>query len=260
MLEKIDNRMPPSWFGDFDVEQCVDEMFLPLVSRPTRVTVGNLAAINEPQRFLQMVSPRPSVALSSPPLPHELREELLGLCAEIVPAAKVKKLQTLMICGIEPGVGASFLARHLSRMLAEFKRFRIALLTVIGTKEQRRISQRTSVMRRDFEYVLLRTEHPNLMEIASAQGTVTLSELLGGPLASVALRQMQQEFDFIIIDAPAVARYAEAALLAALLDGVILVAEQNVTSLRQMDKAHNRLRQANVLGIVLNRQKRIGGG
>jgi Mrp family chromosome partitioning ATPase len=256
MAEKPDNRMSPCWLGDFDVEQCVEDMFVALTPAPAQGRVANRTLENESQGFMQMVTPRHSLAPLTPPLSYELREELLGLCAELVQASKARKLQTLLLCGIEPGVGTSFLAQHLSRMLAEFRQLRIALLTVMSVHTPSRTKLRASVVRRNFDYLLFRTERPNLMEIASAQGAVTLSELLSGATASVALRQVQQEFDFIVIDAPAVAVYAEVALLAAMLDGVILVAEQHVTSLRQMDKAYHRLHQAqaNVLGIVLNRQ------
>ena len=165
-----------------------------------------------------------------------------------------------MICGVEAGVGASFVARCLSGSLAEFKQLRIALLTVVSTSTNG-TSQRApgAVMRRDVGYLLFRTERPNLMEIASLQGDVTLTDLLCGVDMSVALQQLKQEFDFIVVDTPTVTLHAEVALLAAMLDGVILVAEQHATSLRQMDQAYHRLGQvqANVLGIVLNRQKRI---
>ena len=249
MQAHSENWMAASALRDLDVDQCVEEMFWALAPAPAMPP-------KESQRFLQMVVPRPAVPAKSQPLPHELREELLGLCAELVQMAKSQKLQTLMICGVEAGVGASFVANQLSRMLAEISRLRIAVLTVIRPEEQRPNSLRNSVVRRDFDYLLFRTERPNLMEIASAQGAITLTELLGRPDAASALRQMQQEFDFIVIDTPAVAMYAEVALLAANFDGVILVAEQNVTSLRQMDRAHQRLSQgkAHVLGVVLNRQ------
>ncbi len=252
MAGQAENWMAASALGDFDVEQCVDEMFLALVPTPVLMT-------HEPPRFRSMVSPRTTVPAQPHSLPPQLREALIGLCAELVQVAKSQKLQTLLVCGVAPRVGASFVAHHLSRMLAEISRLRIAVLTVICAAEQRRTTPRNSVMRRDFDYLLVRTERPNLMEITSAQGTITLTELLCRPDAAAALRQMQQEFDFIVIDTPAVAMYAEVALLAANFDGVLLVAEQHATSLRQMDQAYQRLGQvqANVLGVVLNRQKRI---
>lgn len=250
--EKSDAWCAPDGLGDFDVERCVDEMFLGLAPAPATALPPR-----EPQRFRPMIAPRQTALATFPALPHACREELLGLCLEIVQIAKSQPLHTLMICGVERGVGASFVAQQLSRMLAEFSRLRIALLTVVSVQGQGVNNSRSSVVRREFDYLLVRTERPNLMEIASARGPVTLPELLGSGQTTAALRQMQQEFDFTVVDAPAVALHAEVALFAATLDGVILVAEQHATSLRQMDRAYSRLgkAQANVLGMVLNRQK-----
>lgn len=247
MAEEVENRLLALALRDLDVDQCIEEWF---------GTFTPLSVTTSPPRLMQMVLPRPSLPAQPRLLPRELREELLELCAELVPLAKAQKLQTLLICGVEPGVGASFVATHLSRILAEISRLRIAILTVGRAEEPGQRMARNLAMRRAFDYLLFRTERPNLMEIASAQGPITLPELLGGAAATAALQQLQQEFDFIVIDAPAVAWYAEVALLAARADGVVLVAEQNVTSLRQMDCAHQRLgrAQANVLGVVLNRQ------
>ena len=251
---------PACELGDFDVEQCVEEMFqswttaAPVVGHERRAVRA---------RFNPMISTRPADASKLPPLPRELQQELLELCSEIRQATKSRPLQTLMICGVEAGVGASFVARCLSVSLAEFKQLRIALLTVVGARptgdRQRASSAPEAVLRRAVGYLLFRTERPNLMEIASVQGDVTLTDLLCGTDLSVALQQLKQEFDFIVVDTPTVALHAEVALLAAMMDGVILVAEQHVTPLRQLDQAYHRLGkvQANVLGIVLNRQQRI---
>lgn len=252
------NSAPLPALGDFDVEQCVEEMFHHLASAPGGGIVPAPAEMQA--RCNPMVATRAPEALS--PLPATLREELLELCAEIVAATKSRPLQTLMISGIEAGVGASFVAKNLCRVLAEFKQLRVALLTVV--REPLPVAGgarggRNALTRRGFDYFLVRTERPNFMEIASAQGAVTLTELLGNAAASMTLPYLKQEFDFIVVDTPAVALHAEVALLAALMDGVILVAEQHATSLRKMDQAYDRLGkvQAHVLGIILNRQKRI---
>lgn len=244
MAENSQNWITAGELSDLEVEQCVEEMFLPF------------SPAHELPQFMQMVSPRPYIAATPPSLPPELREEMMGLCAEIVQTAKAQPLQSLMICGVEPGVGAGFVAQNLSRALAEFRRFRIALLTVRSAHDQRHSNQRPSVPRRNFDYLLYRTERPNLMEISTAQGTITLTELLGGEGAAIALRQMQEEFDFIVVDSPPVTGSAEVAWLASVLDGVMLVAEPHVTSLRQMDRAYQRLHKARakVLGVILNRQ------
>lgn len=211
------------------------------------------------ERFAPIVVPE-IVAATTPPLPHEVREELLALQLEVVQSARTRHLQTLMICGVDSGVGSSFIAGHLTRMLAEYAQMNVAFLTLVSNREKKvnRLARRSIQVPPPLQFLLRRTELPNLAEIASANGTISLTELLCHCPTAEVLHQMKQEFDLIVIDAPAIAIYGEAAMLAALVDGVILVAAPNVTPLRRMDRTHRRLRnaQAKVLGMVFNRQRR----
>lgn len=212
-----------------------------------------------PENFVRGVSPK-TVAPSPPPLPHEVREELLELRAEVLHAARTRQLQTLMLCGVEGGAGTSFVAGQLSRLLAEFTQIKVAFLTLVPHRERKPLRVRTTPAASlpQLQLLLRRTELPNLVELASANGTITLTELLCQCPTTDVLRQIKAAFDLIVIDAPAIALHSEAAALAALMDGVILVAKPNVTPLRRMDRAHRRLRKAhaNVLGMVFNRQRR----
>ena len=253
--------------ADLNVECCIDEMFRPylpsnevskrhLEVQPV-VTVAQESTL--PVESFAPVIPR-SAASTSQPLPDEAREELLELRSEVMQVARTRGLQTLMVCGVESGVGTSFVAGQLSRLLAEFVRMKIALLTITPGREKKlsRFGRRTELSTQ-LQFLLRRTELSNLTEIASSNGTILLTELLGSCNTSEVLRQMKQEFDLIVIDAPAIATYRESALLATLMDGVILVAEPHVTPLRRLDSAHRRLHkaEANILGMVFNRQHRL---
>lgn len=209
------------------------------------------------ENFVPVIMPR-TVAPLSPPLPHEVREELLELRTEVMQATRTRNLQTLMICGVESGVGTSFVAGHLSRSLAEYAQMKVAFLTLVASREKKVswLARRSVAL--PLQLLLRRTELPNLIEIASSNGTISLTELLCHCSTAEVLRQIKAEFDLIVIDAPTIAMYGEAAALAALMDGVILVAEPDVTLLRRVDRAHRRLRKARaeVLGMVFNRQRR----
>lgn len=232
------------------------------------------AAMMQPRRKHTVVQPPPQEKMPSRktvapivlpkavapvlhPLSHDAREELLELRTEVMHAARTHNVQTLMICGVESGVGASFIAGHLSRLLAEYAQMKVAFLTLVSSPEKKsnRLTRRT--VPAQLQFLLRHTELPNLAEIASANGTITLTEMLCNCATAEVLRQMKTEFDLIVIDAPAIATYGEAAMLAALVDGVILVAQPNVTPLRRMDRAHRRLHKARatVLGVVFNRQR-----
>lgn len=207
--------------------------------------------------FARTVVPRAATPVA-PPLPHEAREELLELRAEVLNAVRTRRLQILMLCGVDAGVGTSFIAAQLTRLLAEFAQTKVAFLTLVPSREKPpyRLVSRASLPQ--LQFLLRRTERPNLVELASAKGTITLTEMLCHCPTAEVLRQMKQEFDFVVIDAPAIAMHGEAAALAGLVDGVILVAEPHVTPLRHMDRTQRRLHRAraHILGMVFNRQQR----
>lgn len=68
------------------------------------------------------------------------------------------------------------------------------------------------------------------------------------------MRGLLGAFDYVVIEAPAVTRHRAAALLAAHVDGVVLIAEANVTRRHAVCAAADTLRAAGgrVLGTVLN--------
>ncbi|HEX4948217.1 MAG TPA: hypothetical protein VFZ34_16205 [Blastocatellia bacterium] len=223
-------------------------------SVPVRTTVSEAKSRDE--HFTPVVVPK-NVAVAAPPLPHAVREELLELRTEVMHAVRTERLQTLMICGVQSGAGTSFVAGQLTRILAEYAQLKIAFLTLVSSRERpaHRLTRRSP--QTQVQFLLRRTELPNLAEIASANGAITLTELLCHCSTAEVLRQMKAEFDLIVIDTPAIGMYGETAVLAALMDGVILVAEPNVTPLRRMDRAHRRLHKARakILGMVFNRQR-----
>ena len=227
------------------------------VARPPTRRVQTTVCSSESATPDRTLVPR-AAAPVAPPLPHTACEELLELRAEVLNAVRTRRLQTLMLCGVDTGVGTSFIAEQLTQLLAEFAQTKVAFLTLVPHRKKKPNRRLTLASLPQLQFLLRRTERPNLVELASANGAITLTEMLYHCPTPEVLRQMKQEFDFVIIDAPAIAIYAEVADLAGLMDGVILVAEPNVTPLRRMERAHRRLNKARakVLGMVFNRQRR----
>ncbi len=80
------------------------------------------------------------------------------------------------------------------------------------------------------------------------------AELVGGPRMAAWLEDAAREYDRVIIDSPPAGPVSDPALLARLVDGVVLVLELGRTSQRALRRAHEHLAKvdAPVLGIVLN--------
>src|SRR5439155_12272204 len=68
------------------------------------------------------------------------------------------------------------------------------------------------------------------------------------------LARVREEYDLVIVDTPPVNIITDAAVLAANVDGVVIVARVGVTEASALSYAVEQLRhvRANVLGVVLN--------
>jgi capsular exopolysaccharide synthesis family protein len=85
----------------------------------------------------------------------------------------------------------------------------------------------------------------------------TPTSLLGLPSFKAAIEQYRCRFDWVILDGPPVTVYADAALLAPLVDGVVLVVHAERTRWEVVTQAKRAIEEAGgrILGAVLNRQR-----
>ncbi len=189
-------------------------------------------------------------------VPQQLQEEFRRLRSAVMLAAESQRLQIVLICGVEPGDGASFVAENLSLTLAEFDklnvaRFRLSKDAIRATDENHEDATES------YQLSLRRTELPNLREITGPAGCLTLHDLLRLCDIRAMIEKLRARFDYVLIDAPAITTHSEVALLAAHLDGVILVARKDETRHEDLASARAALQkaQAKILGVVLNRRR-----
>ena len=71
------------------------------------------------------------------------------------------------------------------------------------------------------------------------------------------IQRLAPQFDFVIVDAPPVNRYADVSVLAPKVDGVILVVEADQTPVVDAESAKRNLDRvgARIFGVVLNRRR-----
>jgi len=186
------------------------------------------------------------------------KEEFVQLGKVIMQARESQKLQVLAMCGATRGDGASFVTNNLSQALAENKELRIARFEIYpsGNSALEMVRNDTSD---SFQIAIRRTPIPNVSEITTPRGGVTLAELLRGCDTQVLLEMLRKRFDLILIDLPAITTEEHTAQFAALTDGVVIIAQQNGEQRSPVDPARNLLSQANarVLGVVLNHRREI---
>ncbi|MEQ8154222.1 MAG: CpsD/CapB family tyrosine-protein kinase [Clostridiaceae bacterium] len=95
----------------------------------------------------------------------------------------------------------------------------------------------------------------NLHIITAGKTTIHSAELLNTEYISPIFQQLQKQYDIILIDSPPVITYADAQLLSAVSDGVIMVVSIGKTHKKLCQKAIHLLQNVNadIIGIVLNK-------
>ena len=102
---------------------------------------------------------------------------------------------------------------------------------------------------------------PNLYILTSGPLPPNPAELLGSQKMKKILEQLKDEYDVVVIDSPPVIPVTDAALLASIVDGVVLVLSQGQTRIDVAQKAVEQLKNvgARILGTVLNNVNTNGG-
>jgi capsular exopolysaccharide synthesis family protein len=110
---------------------------------------------------------------------------------------------------------------------------------------------------RELHEVLRPTEIEHLDFISSGATPPNPTELLGSHKMAETLHQLEQEYEYVVIDSSPVLPVSDSLLLAKLVDGVVIVANAAATPRQQVRIACVRVEYARgrLLGIVLNRIK-----
>ena len=90
--------------------------------------------------------------------------------------------------------------------------------------------------------------------LPAGRDTDTFADLLGSDRMRALLKELSENFDIIVLDTPPVLAVADAAALAPLVDGVVVVVHAGVTDRRAVQQTLDQLERvgANLIGAVLN--------
>jgi len=129
------------------------------------------------------------------------------------------------------------------------------LHTVFNIQNRQGLSSLLS-QQSDLNSVILGTKVPNLSLITSGPIPPNPGELLGSAKMKNVMNMLVEKFDRIIIDSPVYQGIADASLLAAISDGVIMVVRSGMTSIENVRRTSKNLNSINIkiLGAVLNDQ------
>ena len=182
-------------------------------------------------------------------------------------------LKSIVVSSARPGEGKSVTAANLALVLAQLERK--VLLVDADLRKPRlheifRVSNRLGLVSyltglAPLEDVIVTTKAPNLHLIPSGPHSPNPAELLSSGRMSGLLAQLRDsEFDIAMFDTPPILPVADAIVLAAMSDGVILCLRAGIVERAHALGCRDRLRQGevNIVGVLLNgikAQHRYGG-
>jgi protein-tyrosine kinase len=107
------------------------------------------------------------------------------------------------------------------------------------------------------ESALRQAQGSSLAVVTAGRPAGAATSLLGLPAVKAAIDQLRCRFDWVVIDGPPVTVYSDAAILAPLADGVVLVVEAERTRWEVVTQARRTIEESGgrILGAVLNRQR-----
>lgn len=105
------------------------------------------------------------------------------------------------------------------------------------------------------EEIRYATSVENLHMIFSGPYSPNPAELLEEELFGALIRQMRQEYDYLIIDTPPMGNLIDGAIVARQCDGAVMVVESGAVSYRLEQRVKNQLEKSGcrILGVVLNK-------
>ena len=175
-----------------------------------------------------------------------------------------KPMKSLIVTSAVQNAGKSTVISSLSVVMAQAGQkiilmdcdFRNPTLHKIMNMQNKGI---TNYLAGDFDYhqVIQKTDVENLEVLVSGPVAPNPSELLGSQKMAELLKDLRNEYDYVLIDTPPVLPATDAAAMSAKVDGVILVVPSGEATVNSLKLAKNRLKiaGANIVGCVLNKVK-----
>ncbi len=192
-------------------------------------------------------------------------DEVLGLVQRIFRLQTRKPPQVVVFAGIDHGSGCSGICRGVAEALASDPNGSVCLLeanlrspalpAMFGTTNHYGLTN--ALLQGDpIRSFAKRLNGDNLWLISSGSIAEDSPNLLASERLKARIAELRAEFEFVIVDAPPLTRYADAIALGQVSDGLVLVLEANSTRREAAQVAASSLRASNIdiLAAVLNKR------
>jgi capsular exopolysaccharide synthesis family protein len=245
-----------------------------VVTRPTRSAVGAAqvkpAIAPSPIKFDELWeqcsrrewNPDPNLIVfggSTPFTPGA--EQFRTLRSRLYRMRETQPLQTILISSAIPAEGKTVVSSNLAYALVRQQGCRVLLIdadlssprvhTLLGTPAAPGMADDLQETATEFQ-IAQRSSEENFCFIPAGNHVTHPSELISSERMKQFLERVKPAFDWIIIDSPPALPVADASVLGGLVDGVLLVVRASSTPSEASVKACKELRDAHILGVVLN--------
>ena len=188
-------------------------------------------------------------------------EEYRTLRSRLYHMREKMQLKKLLVTSALPKEGKSFTAANLAQVMARQHGRRVLLIDgdlrgprlhlMLGTTAGPGLSDYLQGKNDEFS-IMQRGPMENLFFIPSGMGIEDPAELVGNGRMRQLLQQVENLFDWIVIDSPPAVLVSDASVLANACDGVLLVVRSNSTPSDMARRARQEFPQQALVGVVLN--------
>ncbi len=188
-------------------------------------------------------------------------EEYRSLRTHILHKSQRQKLQAIVIASVNASEGKSVTALNLSWLLAQTDGVNALIIDAdlrmpsltdyVGIETDKGLSH---VLTEESTLIdsIVKLEPSGLHLLPGGESRLDVAELLSGPRFKEILREARDLFDFVIIDAPPLGIFTDAAVLINHADGGLLVIRSGRTKYTSVDRIVDSLPRDRMLGVVLN--------
>jgi len=213
---------------------------------------------------LGRIEPR-LVAISQPHSSY--CEEYRSLRTQVLHKSQKQKLQSIVVASVGPNEGKSVTALNLAWLLAQTDGVRALLIDsdlrlpslseYLGLETSNRGLSEVLAGRSTLNDSIIKLEPSGLHLLPGGEPRSDVAELLSGPRFKDILREAREMFDYVIIDAPPLAVFTDAAVLINHADGAILVVRVNQAKYKDVDRILEQLPRERMMGVVVNQSDEL---
>ena len=181
---------------------------------------------------------------------------------------ETQPLQTILISSAVPAEGKTTVSCNLAYALAQQQGSRVLLVDADLRSPRVHFVLGTPAAPGLAEYLQNTATEMEIINCSSADGLCFIpagnhvshpSELISSERMRNFLESVKPAFDWIIIDSPPALPVADASVLGGLVDGVLFVVRANSTPAEASQRACKELRDAHILGVILNTADEAAG-